>query len=188
MTNCSKHIGLAFSSNMMDAIQANRKFQTRRLKFTGKTGDFIWVKESYYVCRKCENYQLFQFEKSLCDKCKAPLDSKKSSRFMPKRLTRLWLEITSVREERLLDISDKDALEEGFDESFEHSEECDNPDCQLSGGIDDCPGIAISPRDNFLDIFYGLNGIRTKGNDPKKWPNPTVKVVCFRIARPDDET
>lgn len=42
-----KEIGLLFTAPMVNAILAGRKSQTRRLKFNGKPGDRIWVRETW---------------------------------------------------------------------------------------------------------------------------------------------
>lgn len=81
--------------------------------------------------------------------------------FMPRWASRITLEVTGVRVERLQDISDDDAIAEGLT--------CQN-------GLYATPGEVwqIDPRKAYRDLWEQLNG-------PGSWDaNPWVWVVEFR--------
>ena len=48
MDNNRKDIPMLFNSDMVKALLNGSKTQTSRFKFTGKVGDLIWVRESYF--------------------------------------------------------------------------------------------------------------------------------------------
>lgn len=85
----------------------------------------------------------------------------KIGRFLPRWASRITLEITDVRVERLQDISEADAQAEGAE-------------CLEVGGED---GVAMSDwshREGFMKLWESLNG-------PGSWDaNPLVWVVGFR--------
>ena len=120
---------ILFSTPMVQAILRRQKWQTRRVvkppkKWTDtppfSPGDILWVRETWqhtkvlnlhptdgcygYVYRAdaqpWEDYEGWKWKPSI---------------FMPKEACRLWLKITSAREERLQSISEVDAKAEGFD-------------------------------------------------------------------------
>lgn len=82
----------------------------------------------------------------------------KPSIFMPRRASRITLEITNVRVERLNDISDKDAKAEGCFYG-------------IGGGeVDE----AVVPSDHFPTLWESINGVGS-------WEaNPFVWVIEFK--------
>jgi hypothetical protein len=94
---------ISFSAPMVRAILDGKKTMTRRpvkglcgdvvyhdLCSYGKTGDRLWVREPFNG-----------------------IDPWKPSQRMPREASRILLEITSVRVDRLQNISDEDAIAEG---------------------------------------------------------------------------
>lgn len=123
-----KERGILMSGPMVRAILEGRKTQTRRaikaeigvangewLKCQyGKPGDRLWVRETWAPCigGPCEPsnpvlYRADQFEHY--DELRW-----RPSIFMPRWASRITLEITGVRVERLQDLSESDALAEGI--------------------------------------------------------------------------
>lgn len=87
-----------------------------------------------------------------------PAWHKRLARFMPRRYSRITLEITEVRVERLQDISEPDARAEG---------------CRLvqAGGI-----VIDRARDQYAALWESING-------PGSWDaNPWVWAISFRRA------
>jgi hypothetical protein len=91
----------------------------------------------------------------------AVTDRCKPSIHMPRWASRILLEVTEVRVERLQDISEVDAFAEGAE-------------CIEVGGE---PGVALSEwshREGFIELWQSING-------PDSWAlNPWVWVVSFR--------
>ena len=96
----------------------------------GKVGDKLWVRETCRVCNKDMDKEqavmvyyysdrsyhsvgLTDTEWALWLKRKKPF-AQTSGRFMYKSLARTWLEITGIRVERVQDIDELEALDEGF--------------------------------------------------------------------------
>lgn len=106
--------------------------QAHWVKLHGKVGDRLYVRETWvewkgincpcgYNCN-CEKI-LYKADSDtdFANECERP-DEKlrwKPSIHMHKEHARIWLDITAVRVERLQDISEEDAREEGMDRLFE---------------------------------------------------------------------
>jgi len=94
-------------------------------------GDLLWTKESWGITRlegiggtleypnilyrADSSTRLVLNQPKVWEYCVPKENFKwRSSRFMPKWLARTWLEVVSVRPERLQDITEEDAIREGF--------------------------------------------------------------------------
>lgn len=101
---------------------------------------------------------------------------KRLGRFMPKAYSRIALEITAVRVERLHDISEEDAIAEGI----ERIERIGNfsPDCIPCAGWQ-CYTVAMSayynPIHSYQSLWESLNGRASWGSDPWVW------VIEFKV-------
>lgn len=174
---------ILFSAPMVKAILAGTKTQTRRAikdddvtkagirgimggtgpafgpcKY-GSPGDFLWVRETW-----CESFA--SDDDSINGFCyratnNGPDPAKwRPSIFMKRAASRITLEITEVRVERLQDISEKDAKAEGVSK----------PDT-------DAPFEKPSLRGGYWLLWDSING-RT---GPKSWDaNPWVFVISFK--------
>jgi len=96
-----------------------------------------------------------------------------SGRFIPRRYSRIQLEITEVRVERVQDISEEDARAEGI-EMYPYPVACDmarhpKDDTRL-----------VSPQSAFASLWDSINSKRGFGWDI----NPFVWVISFRRIRP----
>jgi hypothetical protein len=91
---------------------------------------------------------------------------------MPRWASRISLEITALRAERLQDISDADARAEGI--------ECmaGDPECGYRNYLDQTSqDWSLSPRESFRSLWESING-------PASWAkNPWVWVVEFERAQ-----
>lgn len=135
-----KNTGIMFKAEMVRAILAGRKTQTRRIlpvewlseksideryflepgtkdyELTmskcryGGAGDLLWVKETWV---KIDDAFFYKADEQNLGPVKW-----KSPRFMPKEVCRLMLEIQNIRVERIQDISGEDAKAEGIEFMF----------------------------------------------------------------------
>jgi len=98
---------------------------------------------------------------------------KKLGRFLPKWASRITLEITAVRVERLNDISEEDAIAEGI-EGCRPSNRCQHAwRDYLQGKYDPFEWYA-NPRDSYRSLWESING-------PGSWTlNPWVWVIEFK--------
>ena len=88
----------------------------------GQPGDRLWVKESWAVRKEYDKLSGSKLPKAGREKIFYMADGQKpewagrtrSSRFMPRWASRIELEITDVRVERVQDISEDDAIKEGI--------------------------------------------------------------------------
>jgi hypothetical protein len=84
---------------------------------------------------------------------------------MPRWASRISLEVTDVRVQRLRDITNEDACAEGV-----------TPDCRCEGGCDTCSREGV---DYFRDVWEAL------APDGSKWAdNPWVWAVSFKMVQP----
>ncbi|AMD90017.1 hypothetical protein [Desulfovibrio fairfieldensis] len=129
-----KESPIPFKGDMVRAILAGQKTQTRQTVVPptrtrgnhgsicpyGQPGDRLWVKETFYRYYPSETWPepkaLYRADGiTLCDK---DSEGKKQrwtpSSHMPRILSRITLEITDIRVERVQDISEEDVQAEGF--------------------------------------------------------------------------
>ncbi len=146
-----KERGILFSAPMVRAIMDGNKNMTRRvakLNYSGSIpGDRLWVRETFQVVPP--NTIFYK-----ADKQNTATKGWIPSIFMPRWASRITLEITNIRVERLQEITEEDARAEG---------------CGFSG-----PGSS-TPRWNFQQVWGSING--------KKHPwesNPFIWVISFK--------
>jgi hypothetical protein len=154
----------------------------------GKPGDRLWVRETFSAsefmdCRYRADGQ--QFLNVNGKDTNTPCEVKWTpSIHMPRWASRITLEITGVRVERLQDISEEDAIAEGA----QHFPDLPGmspygQDCRWSmeqpESVYQCLG---SPRWAFANYFCKLAGNAPKGiHDERPWDaNPWVWVIEFR--------
>jgi hypothetical protein len=95
--------------------------------------------------------------------------------FMPRELSRITLEVTAVRVERLQSISEEDARAEGVPSFFERFTCIGRDQCLTSGEL-----CAESPyRASFAVLWDELNGDRAVWKS-----NAFVWVIGFRLVKP----
>lgn len=80
----------------------------------GKVGDRLWVRETYCLGVKDNGEDVTIYKASVDDKFNEFRGLWRPSIFMPRKYSRILLEITGVRVERLHDISKQDAIAEGI--------------------------------------------------------------------------
>ena len=179
---------ILFSEKMVRAILAGKKSQTRRIvkqdpqgkiPFTdelpcpyGHTGDFLWVRESWQaqntsglwwheVPRDDRPLWNWAFTNPVEPAYEATPPRWIPSIHMPRMASRITLEITELRIERLNDISESDAVAEGCQAWIENGQVTDT---------------AVS---DYAHLWNEINLERGYSWES----NPFVWVVSFQIAR-----
>lgn len=165
----------------------------------GKPGDMFWVKENFSVRSiaaqsiwfeikyefevnglKKKNISEYNFPASIVNKWTYHTEStKKNKLFMPKAAARLWLQIESIKAERLNDITDEDAIAEGIELiDFDHAGLKWYKLYQNSPTDDDA---TTSPKKAFRSLWENING-------PGSWyQNPLVWAIKFKqISKPEN--
>ncbi|HNX82643.1 MAG TPA: hypothetical protein PKL77_10925 [Candidatus Omnitrophota bacterium] len=140
-------------------IDRNREWATPMIVCPyGTVGDRLWVRETFagddwhgYVYRATEPDALPCGDEIIFKKWKPSI-------FMPREASRILLEIIDIRVERLNDISESDAENEGIGFLREI------PDCDET----------MSSRELFEVLWESING---SGSWEK---NPWVWVICFK--------
>ena len=144
----------------------------------GKIGDRLWVRESFRLSTwdDCSCYEMCSCQIGVPmysadfngDKDWGPW---KPSIFMPRKASRINLEITNVRVERLQDITEEDAEAEGVHREFDGSHMW-YKNYQGTGMFKYPPGAILS----FKSLWQSINS-------PESWnENPFVWVVEFKTV------
>lgn len=126
----------------------------------GQVGDQLWVRETFLIAdERAAGRPPWVYAADYADRDR-PKIRWKPSIHMPRAASRLTLEITSVRVERLQDISEVDALAEGVE--------------PLSD-----PGAVFAPaKSAYCDLWESINGSGS-------WDlNPWVWVIEFKKVKP----
>jgi hypothetical protein len=137
----------------------------------GQPGDQLWVRETFRAWPDGYAYRADYRDKELGDAVHAPW---KPSIFMPRAASRITLEISGVRVERLQDISEADAKKEGI-EPFTDFKKSGH---WLRYDKDTLNGYVGNPVESYASLWESING-------PRSWDaNPWVWVVEFKVAKP----
>ncbi len=139
-------------------------------------GDRLWVRETFAEIG-CIGWNIDKFEyayradfpngkwEGSADMC---FEKWKPSIFMPRAASRITLEVTDVRVERLNEISEADAIAEGIDPII-------GPDGERyyrNYGKEDI-GIYLPPKESYRTLCQSIYG-------PESWANnPFVWVISF---------
>lgn len=156
-------------------------------KFT--EGDILWVRETFcepILFDGCESPFYYKADNVNASNTKVISGKWKPSLFMPKKASRIFLKVTNVRCERLQDISETDAIEEGIEQI---------PDWHNEGKInyfwkDYERNIDESEVDESVAFFNPIHSFQSLWDsiNAKKYPwksNPWVWVYDFeRIEKP----
>jgi hypothetical protein len=161
-----KELPILMRAENVRAILGDHKTQTRRLgKLRWKKGDVLWVKETHAMVAltPTRNGPVYQAD-GPCDLVK----KWRPSIFMPRWASRITLEITGVRVERLQDINEYDAEAEGVIETDEHRRMAQAN--QFSDrSLNYTPSVVA-----YRELWESING-------PGSWAlNPWVWVLEFK--------
>lgn len=147
----------------------------------GQPGDRLWVREQYKISEWMPSYATIEYTANdhkktfvrqyLQGRITEPVsvNNLRPSIFMPRWASRITLEITGVRVERLHDISEKDAISEGVTYTGPF------PMAVLSGFLPAPDNLA---RKEFEILWCSING-------GESWAaNPWVWVIEFKRVQP----
>jgi hypothetical protein len=143
----------------------------------GQPGDVLWVRETWHPKRHSFPIGSPYEYKATAEKDGTPINEKwKPALFMPKAACRLFLKITNIRVERLQDISEADAVNEGI-ESWVEERLTTKPTrykCYFDFDNPKDPATYCSnPVDSFQSLWQSING-------KESWDaNPWVWVISF---------
>jgi hypothetical protein len=139
----------------------------------GQVGDGLWVRETWWQDQSggCWAYKADGGEWPVTN-CGG---QSKSSRFMPRWASRILLEITELKVERLQDIDNHDSWREGIPEfsKWPSGLICHNPERIEKGW-------GLEARDCFAHLWDSLNAKRGYSWDS----NPWVWVIGFCLLSP----
>ena len=174
----SKEKPILFRTNMVQAIADGRKTQTRRIAKTDTppytAGDILYIRETWAQARNGDYlYKAHPMYREMNDS-DFPF-SWKPSIHMPKDAARIFLEVTSIRKERLQDITEADAIAEG-------AEPCSPFDLQqMPLSLITClpNGDKVIKKTARIGFYKTWQEINRGAHD---WDsNPYVWVIAFKI-------
>ena len=147
----------------------------------GQPGDRLWVRESFCkIIGQSGGWIETDYQATYTHGFRLgdSLGLKKRwtpSIHMPRAASRITLEITSVRVERLQDISEADAMAEGIVECpISADDEGPRRIGYMVGPDDGKSGLSVTPIQAYRDLWESING-------PDSWTtNPWVWVVEFK--------
>lgn len=146
----------------------------------GNPGDRLWVKETHaYFDADRENAGVVYRESDNGRTWEAEDEGWKwkPSLFMPRKWSRITLEVVSVRVERLNDISEEDAKAEGAEELSLESQESINDTRYGPGLTDNGYYPEVSYVEGYQSLWESINGHGS-------WAaNPFVWVIEFRRVK-----
>jgi len=129
----------------------------------GQTGDRLWVRETWYECIN-NNDRIYYAASETPVNTISRKYKKRPSIFLRRNNSRINLEITNIKVERLHDITEDEAIKEGTQGPH-----------HLSGEYSHGVGWFRSAISSFLNLWEKING---KGS----WQlNPYVWVVSFKV-------
>lgn len=136
------------------------------IKSPYKPGDILYVRETWAKRIHSDNRYYYKADNNLGAIFNREDDKWRSPIFMPREAARLFLKVTSVKVERLQDITEEDARSEGC---------IDYHDKMGDGKFEDVIEFDLTARDAFSYLWDTLNAKRGYGWDA----NPWVWVIEF---------
>jgi hypothetical protein len=139
----------------------------------GGPGDLLWCKEAWQVWAEFDALSPSEIPPGsdvlhYSDRPHFPWGSRKRhARYMPRWASRLTLELTEVRVQRLNDISEEDAIAEGFQAGWLGDS---IPETDIGGGCTiSSPGTYASAAGHFQILWCELHGDDSWDEDPFVW-------------------
>lgn len=127
----------------------------------GAPGDRLWVRETWAKAGEVGDAVEYR-----ADNCDPTCGKWRPSIFMPRWASRITLEVTGVRVERLNDISEADAQAEGVSKGL-GGNWIDYQSKQHPNG--DYAGCVYSARGSFQTLWAAINGVESMRANPWVW-------------------
>lgn len=142
----------------------------------GKVGDRLWVRETWSVSSIYDNQKPCDMDADYAGIVRYKADGYQSGKlrpsiFMPRWASRILLEITGVRVERLHDISEQDAIAEGIEVLPLQSKNDPSAWYQVGNGLFQ----GRSARAVYLKLWESINGHESLKANPWVW------VIEFKV-------
>jgi hypothetical protein len=136
----------------------------------GVVGDHLWVRETFALT-VLEGTHQFD-DDWYCYRADGESSGPWTpSIFLPKVASRIWLEITDIKIQRLEELSQNDAISEGIEMTWKHD---DPMECRFKNYINDGAG-SLMPCQSFRSLWKSING-------EESWQeNPWVWVISFKV-------
>lgn len=154
----------------------------------GEPGDTIWVRENWFCSRSYNDKKAaellnlsvrYGYAADYLDKPRPEWSGRlRPSIHMPKWLCRIYLEVTSVRIERLHDITEADCLAEGI-QKYEGGYKTNFRQPDSTSYLD---GYSWTAKDEFKKLWIKLNGQESWDLQPWVW------VVSFKLKNQTNGT
>lgn len=135
----------------------------------GKVGDRLWVRETFKIAEgvTINGIAPVIYKADCSGFALANIDNWKSPLFMPRWASRITLEITDIRVERVQDISICEAIDEGIPSQ----------------------GVEFDPKhgSRFVDVVPEYKRLWDSLNAKRGYPwekNPWVWVISFKVVQP----
>ncbi len=143
----------------------------------GSPGDLLWVRETFCIDSRGAHgddpgYYYKADMPTYEDGNEIWPDSWKPSIYMPKASARLWLQITDVKVERLLDITTEDAVKEGIKKICALTTLFKTPSDKM---------LYDSGRDAFLHLWNSIHSKHQTPNTKHQTLNPWVWAITFKV-------
>ena len=149
-----------------DKAFTDSEFKKSILKFSryGTTGDRLWVRETFLPLTKGYMYK--------ADQLHTDLVKWKPSIFMPRRASRITLEVVDIRTEKIQYITDEDAKAEGISDSIIDLKAPNRRILKKNG----TEWALTNAQNEYAYLWDKINGKRNFGWDK----NPWVFVIEFK--------
>jgi len=144
-------------------------------------GDILWVRETWAAndhsdcdCEFCQHCPKYGYK---ADPYNGNDWKWKSPRYMPRKAARIFLEVKSVRVERMQDITPRDCMREGLDgeamqkdcEDRLHRGECNLTSLSDPSKTEDCYDCENTKTNRFKQLWNTLNAKRGYSFESSPW-------------------
>lgn len=143
--------------------------ETKHIKCPyGKIGDILWVRETFLETYSIDDKTHYEYKADYSD-IMANDVCWKPSIFMPRVASRIKLEITDLRVERLQNISEEDAIAEGIEYLDNQLVDGEVDRCRIYFHYSDNELILLDAKSSYQTLWDSINGKDSWGKNPWVW-------------------